>query len=73
MTNEQIVKEFISNKYKINVQNDTDLAEICEDSFDRIELLFDIEKHLKLNKKIPENELLDIETIGDIIHCVNKL
>lgn len=73
MTNEQMVKEFISNKYKITAQNDTNLAKICEDSFDRIELLFDIEKHLKLNKKIPENELLDIETIGDIIHCVNKL
>jgi acyl carrier protein len=73
MTNEQIVKEFISNKYKINAQNDTDLTEICEDSFARIELLFDIEKHLKLNRKIPENELLDIETIGDIIHCINKL
>ena len=68
-----MVKEFISNKYKITAQNDTNLAKICEDSFDRIELLFDIEKHLKLNKKIPENELLDIETIGDIIHCVNKL
>jgi acyl carrier protein len=73
MTNEKIVKEFISNKYKIIAQNDTELAEICEDSFARIELLFDIEKHLKLSRKIPENELLDIETIGDIVHCVNKL
>lgn len=73
MSNEKSVKDFINKKYNIVSENDTNLAEICEDSFARIELLFDIEKHLMLNKRIPENELLEIETIGDIIHCINKL
>lgn len=72
MSNEQLVKQFINKKYNIVSQNDTNLDEICEDSFARVELLFDIEQHLKV-RRIPENELLDIETVGDIIHCINKL
>ena len=73
MSNEKLVKDFINKKYNIISENDTNLSQICEDSFARIELLFDIEKNLMLNKRIPESELLEIETIGDIIHCINKL
>ena len=71
MTNEQIIKEVINRKYKGNLQNDTHLSEICEDSFSRVELLFDIEQ--QLNKKIPENEILNIETFGDLVYSISKL
>jgi acyl carrier protein len=71
MNNEQLIKDVINKKYKINIKNDTHLSEIFEDSFARIEMLFEIEQEIK--KKIPEEDVLNIETFGDLIHSINKL
>lgn len=68
---EEIVKKIIKNKFNIDANENTNLSELTEDSFGRIELLFDIEEALKL--KIPEGDILDIETFGDLILVLKKL
>lgn len=68
------IKEAIAEKFKFpleKIKTDTLLAEIVEDSISKIEFLFEIEKNL--GKRIPEEDILDMETIGDLLHAINKI
>lgn len=68
------IKEAIAEKFKFpleKIKTDTLLAEIVEDSISKIEFLFEIEK--TLGKRMPEEDILDMETIGDLLHAINKM
>lgn len=68
---EEQIKAIIKKKFNVDVNNATNLYEVTQDSFGRIELLFDIEEQLKI--KIPENDVLDIETVDDLIFVIKKI
>lgn len=59
------LKNFILQNYGLECNENTKISEIAEDSLTRVEMLFELEK--ELNLKIPHNEVLDIETVGDLL------
>ena len=68
------IKKIIAEKCNVpieKIETDTLLAEIAEDSISKIDFLFEIEK--TLGKKIPEQDILEMETVGDLLHAINKL
>lgn len=62
---EEIIKKLILDKYGVEINSNTQISEIVEDSLSKIEFLFEIEK--ALNRSIPHEEVLDVETFGDLI------
>lgn len=67
------VKKSISEKCNIpleSINTGTLLADIAEDSISRVELLFEIEQMLGCT--ISEDEVFEIETVGDLLHIINK-
>jgi acyl carrier protein len=67
---EEKIKEIIFNKFNREVDKDTDLSELAEDSFARVEMLFLIEE--ELGKRLSEDEILQIENVGDLIKVLQK-
>lgn len=67
---ESFIKETIHHKFKIDVLNSTLISEFVEDSFAKIEMLFEIEQSLGI--KFDEEDLLSIETVADLIALVKK-
>jgi acyl carrier protein len=68
------IKKLIAEKFFVDINSitiETKLSDITEDSIGRIELLFEVE-HL-LNRKIPEEDVLSMETVADLLHVINKL
>ena len=62
---EEKIKKIIFDKFKVEVDNNTNLSELIEDSFAKIEMLFEIEQ--AVGTKLLENDIMDIETVGDLI------
>ena len=72
--NEEEVKKLIAEKFFVDINSitiETKLSDITEDSIGRIELLFEVENFL--DKKIPEEDVLSMETVADLVHVVNKI
>ena len=67
---EKVIKTMICDKFKTEVTDQTELAEIVQDSFEKVELLFEIEEAFQV--KIPEKEIFDIETVADLVESVSK-
>ena len=67
---EEKIKNIILNKFNREVDKNTPLTELAEDSFARVELLFSIEE--ELGKRLSEDEILQIENIGDLISVLQK-
>lgn len=65
------ILNFLSDKFNRQVNEKTELVELCEDSISRVETLFDLEE--LISKKIPEEYIFEIESVGDLIEVVNKL
>lgn len=63
--------KIINEKFNIKCDNETSLLSLAEDSFGKVELLMEIEE--KLNVKIPEEDILSVETVGDLIGVIEKL
>lgn len=55
----------------MEVDEQTILSHLAEDSFARIEMLMEVEKSTGI--RIPEEEILDMETVGDLIAVVRRL
>lgn len=70
MNVEKTIKTMIYDKFKIEATDALELAEIFQDSFAKIELLFEIEEALKV--KISEEDIMDISTVADLISKVKK-
>ena len=65
---DDFIKEFIAKKFnleKSSINDQTSLGLIAEDSLDKIDLLFEIEDEVGV--RIPHDQVIDIETIGDLI------
>lgn len=68
---EECIKKIINQKFNINCNNETSLIVLAEDSFGQIELLMEIEQKLKI--KIPEDDILSIETVKDLIEVIKRI
>ncbi len=53
------------------VTTDTSLSSIAEDSLSKIDFLFELEQ--LVGKRIPENDVIEAETFGDLLHIINKI
>lgn len=53
------------------VEEQISLSDLAQDSFARIEMLMDIEQSIGL--RIPEEDILEIDTVGDLIAVVRRL
>jgi len=68
------IKKAIADKCGISVEfvtSDILLSGISNDSISRVEFLFEIEQ--LIGKKIPEDDIFDVETVGDLLRLVNKI
>lgn len=53
------------------VDEQTNLSHLAQDSFARIEMLMEIEH--SIGGRIPEEDILNMETVGDLIATVKRL
>lgn len=67
---EETIKKIIYDKFKIQATNSTNLADIVQDSFAKVEMLFEIEEAIGI--KIPEQDIMDMETVGDLVAAAKK-
>lgn len=66
---EDKVFAFLKEKFGREVGPDTEIAELVQDSMSRVELLFEIEQ--QVGAKLPGEELLDAETVGDVLRLLS--
>lgn len=68
---EETIKKIICEKFNLKeVDEDSHLDDLSEDSFGKIELLFAIEE--ATGKKLSEGEILQIETFKDLLDIIRK-
>jgi acyl carrier protein len=67
---EEKIKKVILEQLGIAVTKETLLSDIAEDSLSKVDLLFQIEQ--ELDKNIPQDEVLDLETVGDLVEAMNR-
>lgn len=65
---EQSIKRIIFDKFKLEVKSNTKLSEIAKDSFDRLEMIFEIEQ----DTNIKLNDISEIETVYDLVRAFEK-
>lgn len=53
------------------VDEQTSLSDLAQDSFARIEMLMDIEQSIGV--RIPEEDILEMDAVGDLIAVVRRL
>jgi acyl carrier protein len=68
---EEKIKNLIETQFSKKVDLTTNLTELAGDSFGKVEMLFALEE--QLGKKIPEQEITDIETVQDLIDAVGRI
>jgi acyl carrier protein len=68
---EEKIKNLIETQFNRKVDLATNLTELAGDSFGKVEMLFALEE--QLGKKIPEQEITDIETVQDLIDAVGRI
>lgn len=64
------VLDFLRNKFNQPIDENSFLAEFSEDSMSRVEILFELEQ--LIGKKLNEEDILNIETVQDLINVVSK-
>lgn len=67
---ESKIKQIIFDKFKLNVLNSTNISDFVEDSISKVEMLFEVEQLFAT--KFDEEDLLSIETVGDLILVAKK-
>jgi acyl carrier protein len=67
---EEKIKKIVLDVYGIEVGRHTLISELVEDSLSKIEFLFELEKTLGLS--IPQDDIIDIETFGELIEVLEK-
>ena len=65
---EQSIKRIIFDKFKLEVKSNTKLSEIAKDSFDRLEVIFEIEQ----DTGIKLGDISEIETVGDLVKAFER-
>jgi acyl carrier protein len=61
---------FLSKKFNKTVEEKTEFVELCEDSISRVETLFEVEQ--MVGRKLSENDVLNMETVGDLLKAIEK-
>lgn len=61
---EEMVFEYIFNKFKLEVVSSTLLLDFVQDSMDRVEMLFELEEMFGV--RLSEEDVLGLEMVGDI-------
>jgi acyl carrier protein len=67
---ESEVKRVIAEKLGVPVDEKTQLAAVAQDSFAKVEMLFEIERQLGV--RIPDQGIIDMETVGDLISAIEN-
>jgi acyl carrier protein len=67
---EELIKKMISERFETEVSESDFLSDFAEDSFAKVEMLFDIEQALGVN--IPDQDIMDLETVGDLISAAKN-
>ena len=65
---EQSIKRIIFDKFKLEVDGNTKLSEIAKDSFDRIEMIFEIEQDVNIKL----TDISEIETVYNLVRAFEK-
>lgn len=65
------INQIIRQKFNIEPNSESALLDFCEDSISRVELLFEIEE--AIGKRIPEDDIFEIENLQDLYDVVAKL
>ena len=56
-----------------SVGDDTPLAELAPDSFDRVELLLAIEEECGLRLSVPPDAVAEIATVGELLRALQPV
>ena len=67
---EDLIKKIISEKFGTEVRESDFLSNFAQDSFAKVEMLFEIEQALGVN--IPDQDIIDMETVGDLISAIEN-
>lgn len=67
---EALIKKMISERFGTEVCESDLLSDFAEDSFAKVEMLFDIEQALNIN--IPDEDIIDMETVWDLISAAKN-
>lgn len=72
----ETIVEMIADRFNKSVDDltrDTEfIADLCADSLDQIELAMDVEEQFELDE-VPEESLMKIVTIGDLVDYVESV
>lgn len=61
---DEYVRSFIFERFGVRVVGGTPIAEVVQDSMDRVEMLFELERGLGI--RLTEDEVLGVETVGEL-------
>lgn len=64
------ILDFLKKKFGNEVVLETNIYELVQDSISRVELLFEIEQISGI--KVSGDDILDAETVGDVIKLINS-
>lgn len=67
---EKIIYQKIAQYTKRNFDDSTNIKDLGIDSLDFVEIVTDFEQ--KFNIEITDEELMEIQTVGDILNLMNK-
>lgn len=62
------VKGFISDRFGVEVSDGTLLVELVQDSMERVEVLFELER--RAGVRLSEQDVLELETVGDLVKAL---
>jgi acyl carrier protein len=69
---EEEIKNLIRKAFpESEISEETNLSHLAHDSFARIEMLMEIEHSIGVI--IPEDDILDMETVGDLMATVKRI
>lgn len=64
---EEYVRAFILERFKVHVVGSTPISEVVQDSMDRVEMLFELERGLGV--RLSEEDVLGVDTVGDLVEA----
>lgn len=63
------VREFVYDKFKVEVGEGTDLGEFVQDSLDRVEMLMELEEMFGV--QLSEEDVLGVGNVGDLVRVIS--
>lgn len=63
------VRGFVHDKFKMDVEEGTELGFFVQDSLDRVEMLMELEDMFGV--RLSEEDVLGVETVGDLVRVIS--